>query len=88
MDLHVHHGITGQDTRLHGALNTGIDRRDILLGDDAAGDLVEELVTLAGLVGLHSDADVRLGELARTTGLLLVAYLVSCSTDFLRMVSL
>ena len=67
VDLHVHHRVASQHTGLHGALDTGVHRGDILLGDHAAGDLVEELVTLAGLVGLNGDADMAV--LALTAGL-------------------
>ena len=66
-DLHVHNGVAGQNTGLHRALNTGIDGGDILLGDGAANNGVDELVTLAGLVGLHMDLDVTV--LALTAGL-------------------
>ena len=66
-DLHVHNGVAGQNTGLHRALNTGIDGGDILLGDGAANNGVDELVTLAGLVGLHMDLDVTV--LAFTAGL-------------------
>ena len=67
MDLHIHHGIARQHTGLHGALDALIHRRDILLGDHAAGDLVEELIALAGLVGLHGDT--HMAVLALTAGL-------------------
>ena len=53
-DLHVHHGVAGQHTGLHGALDAGVHRGDILLGDGAAHDGVDELIALAGLVGLHT----------------------------------
>ena len=49
------------------SLNTGVDGRDILLGDGAAHNGVDELVTLAGLVGL--DLDLNMTVLALTTGL-------------------
>ena len=52
-DLHVDHGVTGQDAGLHGALDTGVHGGDIFLGDGAADDLVDELIALAGLVGLQ-----------------------------------
>ena len=53
------------------ALDTGVHRRDILLGDNAAGNLVEELIALAGLIGLHGDADVAVLALtARLAGIL------------------
>ena len=53
-DLHVHHGVAGQNAGLHGALDTSVHGGDIFLGDGAAHDLVDELVALAGLVGLHT----------------------------------
>ena len=66
-DLHVDHGVTGQDAGLHGALDTGVHGGDIFLGDGAADDLVDELIALAGLVGLQTDLDVTI--LALTAGL-------------------
>ena len=66
-DLHVHHGIAGQHAGVHSALDTGIDRGDILLGDGAAHNGVDKLVALAGLVGLHVDLDMAV--LALTAGL-------------------
>ena len=68
-DLHVHHGVTGQHAGLHGSLDTGIDRRDILLGNGAAHDGVDKLIALAGLVGLHTDLDMTvLAPYRRTDG--------------------
>ena len=49
------------------ALDTGVDRGDILLRDRAADHSVDELITLAGLVGLDNDLDVAV--LAGTAGL-------------------
>ena len=66
-NLHVHNGIARQNTCFHRALNTSVDGRDILLGDGAAHNGVDELVTLAGLVGLHVNLDVAV--LAFTAGL-------------------
>ena len=66
-DLDVHHRITGEHAREHRALDTGIDRGDILLGNAAADRGVDELVALAGLVGLNVDLDVTV--LALTAGL-------------------
>src|SRR5699024_11635669 len=51
-DLDVHHGIAGQHARLHSTLDTVVDSRDVFLRDSAAHDGVDELVTLAGLIGL------------------------------------
>ena len=73
-DLHIHHGIAGQHARLHGALNTGVDGGDILLGNGAAHDGIDTLVALAGLVGLQRDLHVAV--LAGTTALALVLGLV------------
>ena len=66
-DLHVHNGVAGQNTGLHSALDTGVNRRDIFLGDGTAHHGVDELVALAGLVGLHMDLNVTV--LALTAGL-------------------
>ena len=57
-DLDVDHRITGEHAREHRALDTGIDRRDILLGNAAADRGVDELVALAGLIGLNVDLDM------------------------------
>ncbi len=62
--------VAGEDTELHGLLATGVDRGDVLLRNAATGDLVHELVALAGLDRLDRDLDLR--ELAGATGLLLV----------------
>lgn len=53
-DLDIHHGIASHGTE-HGALDTGIDSGDILLGDGAAHHGIDKLVALTGLVGLHVD---------------------------------
>ena len=63
-DLHVHHGEAGHDARVHGAPDARVHGGDELLGDRAAHDLVDELVALAGLVGLHQDLDVAVLALA------------------------
>ncbi len=73
-DLDIHHGIAGQHARLHRALDTGVDGGDIFLGNGAAHDGVDELVALAGLVGLERDLHVTV--LAVTTGLARVLGLV------------
>ena len=57
-DLDVDDRVTGENTGEHGALNTGIDRGNVFLGDRAADEGVDKLVTLAGLVGLDMDLDV------------------------------
>src|SRR5215207_5599519 len=66
-DPNVDHGIAGEDARLHGFLDSKVDRRDVLLGDGAAGDPVEELVALARLGRLDIDVDVAV--LAAAAGL-------------------
>src|SRR5581483_4932496 len=53
--LDVHHGIAGQYTAFHGFLHTLVDRLDVFLGNDAADDVVDELVTLARLVRLETN---------------------------------
>ena len=58
-DLDVDHRIAGEHAGLHRALDTGIDRGDILLGNRCRRRRgVDELVALAGLVGLNVDLDV------------------------------
>ena len=67
LDLDVDNRVTGEDTGLEGALDTGVNRGDIFFRDRAADDRVDELVTLAGLVG--GDADLDMAVLALTAGL-------------------
>ena len=67
---HVDGGVAGEHAGGHRVLDAGVDRRDVLLGDAAAADLVDELVAAAGAGGLQVDRD--LGVLARATRLLLV----------------
>ena len=68
--LHIYDLIAGEHTRLHCALDALIDTGDILLGDSAAGDLVDKLIALAGLVGLNSDLTMcKLALTARLTGI-------------------
>ena len=74
--LDIDHLIAGQDTGLHCALNTLIDCGDVFLRNSTAGDLVDELVALAGLVRLDSELDVC--ELAFTAGLTRVAGVNRC----------
>ena len=64
-------GIAGQHAGLHGVLDAGVDRGDVLLGDDAAGDLVDELVAAAGTGRLQIEDDVAV--LAAAAGLADVA---------------
>ena len=66
-DLNVNNRVACEDTSLHSALDTLINRRDIFLRDSTADDLVDELVALAGLVRLNDDLNVAV--LALTTGL-------------------
>src|SRR6202040_2664852 len=54
-------------------LDAGVDRGDVLLGDHAAADLVDELVAAPGTGGLGADDDVAV--LAAATGLADVALL-------------
>ena len=73
--LHVHDVVAGEHARLHRALDTRVDRRNEFLRNDAAGDGVDELVTLAGLVGFDLDLDVTVltftAGLTRVLGLLI-----------------
>ena len=57
--LDVHHLVAGEHTGEHGSLDTLIHTGDVLLGDRAAGDLVDEFVALAGLVRLDDQLDMR-----------------------------
>ena len=66
-DLNVNNGVSSQNAGLHCALNTGVNSGDILLGDGAANNGIDELVTLAGLVGLHMNLYMTI--LALTAGL-------------------
>ena len=70
---HVDQRVAGEDAALQRLLDAGVDRRDVLAGDDAAVDLVDELVAAAGAGGLQADDDVAV--LAATTGLADVALL-------------
>ena len=66
-DLHVHNREAGEHTGLQGVLNTLVDGRNVFLRNHAAGDRVDELVTLFR-VGLDFDHAVTV--LAAATGLL------------------
>ena len=44
-DLEIDKGVAGNDALLHGLDDAFLDRRPVLLRDDAADDLVEELET-------------------------------------------
>ena len=70
--LDAHDREAGENTGLHGLLDTGLDGADEFGGDVAAGDLILELegLALGGVERLEVHQD--LCELAGTTGLLLV----------------
>ena len=68
-DLDIHDGIASQNAGLHRALDTVVNSGDVFLRDSAANDSVDELVTLAGLIGL--DLDLNVTVLTLTTGLTL-----------------
>src|SRR5439155_16483471 len=65
--LHVHHREARQLTVLQRLSDPLLNRRDVLPGDLAAHDLVDELEALARLVGL--DLDLRVAVLAAAAGL-------------------
>ena len=69
----VDHRVAGQHAGLHGVLDAGVDRGDVLLRNHAAGDLVDELVAAPRAGGLEVDDDVAV--LAPTAGLADVALL-------------
>src|SRR6476660_3890954 len=74
-ELHVDHRVAGEHAELHGLLAALVDRGDVLLRHATTGDVVDELVARAdaGLgVDVRTEVDDDLGELTRTTGLLLV----------------
>ena len=70
-DPQVDQRVPRQDTRGHGLLDALVHRRDVLGGDGAALDLVDELVASTGAERLEVEDDV--GELALAAGLLDVA---------------
>src|SRR6185503_6620748 len=67
LDRDVDDRIAREHAGFHCLLYSRVDRRDVLLRDLAAGDLVAELVALAGLLRAQVDDDVRV--LARAAGL-------------------
>src|SRR3954464_854352 len=67
LDAHVDDGIPGEHARLHRLLDAEVDRRDVLLGDFPADDLVHELVAVARRHGFRVDHSVAV--LAATSGL-------------------
>ena len=78
-DLHVHDGIACQNTGLHRALDTGVDRGNVFLRDGAADDGVDELIALAGLVRLELDLNVTVLALtAGLTGILDIDVCLTC----------
>ena len=66
-NLNVNYRIAAQDTGLHSFLNTCIDRSNELLRDASADCLVNELITLTGLLRFESEPAVTV--LTVTTGL-------------------
>ena len=70
-DPHADHGIAREIARVHRLLDALVDRGPEALRDDAADDLVDELVALVRRQRL--DLDVAVAELAAAAGLLLVA---------------
>ncbi len=60
-DADIDHRVAGEDAVGERGLHAGVDRRDVLLGDAAAGDLVDELEAAALTARLDVDLDV--GEL-------------------------
>ena len=71
--LNVNNRVACEDTRLHSALDTLINRLDIFLRDSTANDLVDELVALAGLVRLNDDLNMTVLALTtRLTSVLLI----------------
>src|SRR5207253_5291034 len=63
----VDDGVARHNARLHRLLDAEVDRGDVLLGDLAADDLVDELVAVAGIHRLAVDHGVAV--LAATPGL-------------------
>ena len=70
-DFHVHDLVARKHAGLHRALDALIHTGDKLFRDRTAGDLVDELVALAGFVGFHHELDVC--KLAFAAGLARVA---------------
>ena len=71
--LHIHDGIAGHDAFPHGLDDALFNGRPILLGNDAADDLVDELKPAAP--GQGFDIEPAIAELAPAARLLLVAAL-------------
>ena len=70
-DADALHRRAGELAVLHRLLDALVDRRPEALLDDAADDLVDELVALA--LGQRLEHDLAVAELAAAAGLLLVA---------------
>src|SRR3954447_4585084 len=72
--LDVDHRVAGQYAELHRLLGAFVHRRDVLAGDAATGDGVDELVPAltTGLDAGRLDVDDHARELTGSTGLLLV----------------
>src|SRR6185503_11475864 len=66
-DADVDHREAGEDARLHRLLDAQVDGGDVLARDLPADDLVDELVAVAGIGGLHVDDHVAV--LAAAAGL-------------------
>ena len=49
--LDANHRVAGENTGLHGVLNTGVDRRNVFARDTPTSDLVDELVRFLGVGG-------------------------------------
>src|SRR5439155_5351145 len=58
LDPDVDDGVAGHDAGLHRLLDAQVDRGDVLLGNLAADDLVDELVAVAGIHRLEVDHGV------------------------------
>src|SRR6185437_11568726 len=67
LDPNVDDRVAGQNARFHRLLDAEVDRRDVLLGNLAADDLVDELVAVAGIHRLEVDHGVAV--LATAAGL-------------------
>ena len=67
LDLHVHHGEASEHASLEGIIDTLVNSGDVFLGNNAAGDAVDELIAVAG-VGFNLDNNVTV--LTATTRLL------------------
>ena len=71
--FHADHRVTGQNTKLHSVLNTGIDRRNVLARHATTGHLILKLVQFLAIQRQRLEGNLHLRELTGTTGLLLVS---------------